>query len=32
MIFVKSGLYPNYLTSSKQKTWYHKLLINAEFL
>jgi len=31
MIFVKAGLYPNYLTSSKQKTWYHKLLLIAEF-
>jgi len=29
--FVKAGLYPNYLISSKQKTWYHKLLLNAEF-
>jgi len=31
MIFVKAGLYPNYLISSKHKTWYHKLLLNAEF-
>jgi len=31
MIFVKTGLYPNYLISSKQKTWCHKLLLNAKF-
>ena len=28
----KAGLYPNYLISSKPKTWCHKLLLNAEFL
>jgi len=31
MIPVKAGLYPNYLIFSKQKTWYHELLLNAEF-
>jgi len=29
--FCEAGLYPNYLISSKQKTWYYKLLLNAEF-
>ena len=29
--FVRAGLYPNYLISFEQKTWYHKLLLNAEF-
>jgi len=28
----KAGWYPNYLISSKQKTWYHKLLLSAQFL
>jgi len=31
MIFVKAGLYPNHLISSKQKILYNKLLLNAEF-
>jgi len=29
--FCKAGLYTNHLISSKQKTWYYKLLLNAEF-
>jgi len=29
--FVKAGLYPNYLTSSKPKTWSHKILLITEF-
>ena len=31
MIFVNTGLYPNYSISSKQITLYHQLLLNAEF-
>jgi len=31
VIFVKAGLYPNYLISPKPKTWYHKLWLNVEF-
>jgi len=31
VFFVKAGLYPNYLISSKQKTWCHKLLLISEF-
>jgi len=31
MVYVKAGLYPKYSIASKQKTWYHKLLLNAEF-
>jgi len=33
LLFLKAGLYSNYLISSesKQKTWYHKSLLNAEF-
>jgi len=29
--FCRAGLHPNYLISSNQKTWYYKLLLNAEF-
>ena len=29
-LFLKAGLYPNYLISSKQKSWYHKSLLNPE--
>ena len=31
MTFYKAGLYPIYLTSSKQRNWYHWILLNAIF-
>jgi len=32
LFFGKAGLYPNYLISPNQKTWYYKWLLNIEFL